>query len=898
MKSKNQLFTFFFLLLFGAPFLQAQDCDNDVTAPNIACVSDINVIATEGVGANLSTTDVDANSFDDCGPVTLRLTTQADDTGTPPATTSVTLPPVVGTYIVVMYAIDPSGNWNVCFSEVNVIGINNGDCGNDTQPPSFNCLVGLTAEISANTGNATIFAQDIIESFTENCDASPTFSINLVAQSTGEPQNQSFITFNFAAEYPLEVWAEDDAGNFTSCTTYVVITGDNGQDCNDDTVPPVVVCQSQLNFYADPIEDNIIWAEDINQGSYDWCSTVELRLILASESNGTLPGTTSVLIPPVVGTYLTELWAVDASGNANYCLTEVIVEGILTPITGQVYLDDNENCDLDSGEAGLGGWQVLISSTNSNRTSLATTNNDGIYTANLEWPEADLNNIEVQLLLPDGFSSGCVSSVTIPMITEEVTTVNFPAILVNDCTYLTVDVAAPFLRRCFSNQMYLNYANYSSLAAEDAYITIDLDPLLTLVAAEIPFTILGIGQYQLDLGTIPPASAGSINLTVELSCEAELGATHCVQAAIQPFTCIPATSFAELTVTGDCDPGSGQVNFTIANTGTSNMAAAQNYRIVEDVIMYMNQDPVQLDAGQSEDFSFPANGATWRLEIEQDASYPFGGIAAAFVEGCGGFTPGIATQFLLENTKPNFDQLCLENIGSWDPNDKQALPRGYGEQHFIEANTPLEYLIRFQNTGTDTAFNVRIEDQLSEHLAWNTLVPGAASHPYRMELKDDGQLLFHFDDILLPDSTTNLEASNGFVQFSIRQLPDNPNGTLIENTAGIYFDFNEAVVTNTVTHTIGENFILVGTQDILIPGLTLNVAPNPLQSSSLITLQGFDLNDGQCLIYDTQGRLIGRHAFTGQQLTLQRDGFPQSGLYFFRLFDGQRPLAQGKLMVK
>jgi uncharacterized repeat protein (TIGR01451 family) len=895
MKSKNVLLTFFFLLFFSASFLQAQDCNNDVVAPNIICRGGINVVATEGIGATLFTTDVDVNSFDDCGPVTLRLTTPADDTGTPPATTSVTLPDVIGTYPVLMYAIDLSGNWNTCFTEVNVIGVNNGDCSNDNEPPSIFCINGLTATLT--NGTATVFAQDLIQSFTENCDASPDFSINLEAESTGAPLNETSITFNNTGIVALEIWAVDDAGNTTSCNTFITIEGVGG-DCENDNIPPIAVCNNGISVYANPNEDLVIWAEDVNEGSYDWCSGVELSIILASDSDGTLPSSESIIIPSVAGTYPVEMWVVDASGNTNVCYTEIIVEGILTLFTGQVYLDDNENCGLDAGETGLGGWQVLISSTNSSRTSLATTNNDGTYTAFLNWFGADLINVEVQLLLPAGITSGCVSSITVPEVTESINTFDFPAFLVNGCTYLTVDVSTPFLRRCFQNQLYLNYANYSNLAAEDAYITLDLDPFMTLVNADVPFTNLGNGQYELDLGTIAPASAGTINLTVDLSCQATFGATHCVQASIHPFTCIPASSFAELTVTGECDPGSGQVNFTIANTGTSDMATAQNYRIVEDVIMYMNQNPLQLDAGQSEAISFPANGATWRLEIEQDNSYPFGGIAAAFVEGCGGFTPGIATQFLLENTKPNVDQLCIENIGSWDPNDKQALPRGYGEQHFIEANTPLEYLIRFQNTGTDTAFNIRIEDQLSEHLDINSLVPGAASHPYRMELKEDGKLLFHFDDILLPDSTINFEASNGFVQFSIRQLPDNPIGTIIENTAGIYFDFNEAVVTNTVSHTIGENFIVVGTQDILVPGLSLHVAPNPLQSYSLITLEGLDLLDGQCLIYDTQGRLISQHAFSGQQLRLQRDGFPQSGLFFFRIFDGQRPLAQGKLMVK
>lgn len=1102
MKSKNELLTFFFLLLFGASFLQAQDCDNDVIGPIVICNTDINLVATEGSDITLSTTDIVESSFDDCGPVTLRLTTPADDTGTPPVTTSVAIPPAIGTYYVIVYSIDPSGNWSNCFSEVNIIGVNDGDCSDDNESPEILCINGLVAALSASTGTATIFAQDIIQSFTENCDTSPDFSINLVSESTGAPQNEIDITFNAAAEYPVEVWAVDDAGNATFCTTYVEIiegtddpcdndeelpvpicengltlsaipdfgvilwaqdidegsydncgnvqltinletddtgtpptttslqlpaviddyvvvlyaedasgnfsscfasvsvidlnnddcttddeapvitcepsaaatinpganatfvnafelldiyadnctvtptlslnllsestgapssnfemafseTGeyvvevwatDNfgnssscvtvvtvnslGGDCENDNTAPIVVCTSQINVYANPSEDLVIWAEDINAGSFDWCSDVELRIILEADSDGTLPPEGPITIPSIAGNYPVEMWAVDASGNANYCLSVITVEGVLSLFTGQVFLDDNENCDLDTGETGLGGWQVLISSTNSNRTFLATTNTEGTYTAFLNWSGDDLINVEVQLLLPTGITSGCVSSITVPEVTESINTIDFPAILVNDCTYLNVDVSAPFLRRCFDNQLYLNYANYSSLAAEDANITIELDPFMTLMDADVPFTDLGNGQYELDLGTIAPASAGLINLTVGLSCEATLGATHCVQAAILPFTCIPATSFAELTVSGDCDPGSGQVNFTIANTGTSDMATAQNYRIVEDVIMYMNQTPLQLDAGQSEAISFPANGATWRLEIEQDNSYPFGGIAADFVEGCGGFTPGIATQFLLENTKPNVDQLCIENIGSWDPNDKQALPRGYGDQHFIEANTPLEYLIRFQNTGTDTAFNVRIEDQVSEHLDLSSLVPGASSHPYRMELKEDGQLLFHFDDIMLPDSTINFEASNGFVQFSIRQLPDNPIGTIIENTADIYFDFNEAVVTNTVSHTIGENFILVGTQEILVPGLSFSVAPNPLQTSSLITLQGLDINDGQCLIYDTQGRLISQQAFSGQQLTLDRDAFLQGGLYFFRLFDGQRPLAQGKLMVK
>jgi len=209
-------------------------------------------------------TDIVESSFDDCGPVTLRLTTPADDTGTPPATTSVTIPPAIGTYYVIAYAIDPSGNWSNCFSEVNIIGVNDGDCSDDNESPEILCINVLVAALSASTVTATIFAQDIIQSFTENCDTSPDFSINLVSESTGAPQNEIDITFNAAAEYPVEVWAVDDAGNATFCTTYVEIIEVTDDPCDNDEELPVPICENGLTLSAIPDFGVILWAQDID----------------------------------------------------------------------------------------------------------------------------------------------------------------------------------------------------------------------------------------------------------------------------------------------------------------------------------------------------------------------------------------------------------------------------------------------------------------------------------------------------------------------------------------------------------------------------------------------------------------------------------------------------------
>ena len=52
-------------------------------------------------------------------------------------------------------------------------------------------------------------------------------------------------------------------------------------------------------------------------------------------------------------------------------------------------------------------------------------------------------------------------------------------------------------------------------------------------------------------------------------------------------------------------------------------------------------------------------------------------------------------------------------------------------------------------------------------------------------------------------------AHNGFVKFKIQQKLNNPNGTKIYNSAGIYFDYNAPIITNRTFHTIGQNFVTV-----------------------------------------------------------------------------------------
>lgn len=134
--------------------------------------------------------------------------------------------------------------------------------------------------------------------------------------------------------------------------------------------------------------------------------------------------------------------------------------------------------------------------------------------------------------------------------------------------------------------------------------------------------------------------------------------------------------------------------------------------------------------------------------------------------------------------------------GSFDPNDKQTTPEG-----FIMRSDTLRYQVNFQNVGTDTAFNIVVRDTLDLNLDLATVESGASLHPCVFQIIDR-ELSWRFPNIQLPDSNVNEPGSHGFVTFKVLPTPELAAGTEIKNRAGVYFDFNPPVVTNTVLNTV------------------------------------------------------------------------------------------------
>ena len=162
------------------------------------------------------------------------------------------------------------------------------------------------------------------------------------------------------------------------------------------------------------------------------------------------------------------------------------------------------------------------------------------------------------------------------------------------------------------------------------------------------------------------------------------------------------------------------------------------------------------------------------------------------------FNPGMACLGTLVTSLSE-----TSNCNSCDPNDMAVQP-GCGPDGEVLADEPLIYTTRFQNVGLGAAENIVIETMLDENLDPNTLYIVNASHTVTgVQLEAGNKLVISFDNINLP-GTPDAPNSHGYVIYSINQDPGLPDGTEITNTAAIFFDFNDPVITNTALTTVKD----------------------------------------------------------------------------------------------
>jgi hypothetical protein len=570
-------------------------------------------------------------------------------------------------------------------------------------------------------------------------------------------------------------------------------------------------------------------------------------------------------------------------------------------VAGRLVRDTMPDCIATAEEPGLHNW--LIALEGSGQIWYAVSQADGYYEKRL--PTGDY---EAFPILPNDQWLNCEERYPVSLLSAgNAAALDIPVLEIEPCPVLSINLSLPLLRACWPRTLFLSYCNEGTTAVEDAYVVLTLDEFFTFISASLPLITQEGDQYTFFIGDLAVNECGAFTVQVEVSCQAVWGQTLCGEAKIFPnapcFPPSPLWSGASLRVSGQCV--GDEARFVVENIGASDMDAPSRAIIIEDGVMLMAvPDTVRLGSGESIEYTLPANGATYRLEVEQVSFHPGLSMPSAVLEGCGpggqgSFSTGFVNQFPLDDEDAFVDIECREIVAAYDPNDKHGFPRGYGEQHQIYPGLSLEYLVRFQNTGNDTAFLVVIRDTLSPFLDVASIRPGAASHPYTWDIDGQSILVFTFEDILLPDSTTNLEGSQGFVEFKIAQREDLPLGTRIENRAAIYFDLNAPILTNTTFHTLGVDFVetITAIPDPGRAGWGVEAHPNPAEGWALFRMEGWAAEGGWFELFGSQGQALRQQRFSGAQFRFERGELP-SGIYFYHFRDGQGRLASGKLMLR
>ncbi len=568
--------------------------------------------------------------------------------------------------------------------------------------------------------------------------------------------------------------------------------------------------------------------------------------------------------------------------------------------SGIIYHDENANCTLQTTEKGLRYAYIQAYDQNLGITLYASSNDTGYFEMYLDTSQYE---VVIKNYLPYFELNSCLSD-TFNMQLIEDSTLNIPFVPIIICPYLTVDISAPYLRRCFSNNYTVKYCNLGTEISDSAYILIDFDPYIEINSASIPYNFLSGNTFRFDVGQIPYGTCGNFTVNFTVNCDSTvLGQTHCTQAHIYPDSiCLltdPSWDGSIITVDGRCI--NDTIEFTVSNVGPGNMSAPLNYIIIEDDLMY-GVSPFQLNSGLFTEVLIPGNGSTYRMQAEQSPFYILPQPPSVTIEGCAGFNSLGFVTILPENDAAPFISIdCQENIGAYDPNDKYAYPKGVNNEKFITNTDELEYRIRFQNTGTDTAFNIFILDTISSFLDITTLIPGTSSHPYEYTVYGERIAKFYFPNILLPDSNTNEPESNGFVKFKIQQIPNNPDGTVITNTAAIYFDFNEPIITNTEFNTIGKFSDFIEEVSVQLNYISeeniAKVFPNPFNDIATITLDK-KYSDIQLNVYTMEGRLIHKKSFIEtSQIQLRKEELVH-GVLIFEIVQKNECIVKGKIIAK
>jgi hypothetical protein len=210
---------------------------------------------------------------------------------------------------------------------------------------------------------------------------------------------------------------------------------------------------------------------------------------------------------------------------------------------------------------------------------------------------------------------------------------------------------------------------------------------------------------------------------------------------------------------------------------------------------------------------------------------------------------------------------------SFDPNLINVVP-----DRCFNSTGPLKYMVHFENTGNDTAHNVYVLDTLSANVESQSIrILSSSADVYFSKYNAGGLTVARFDfpNINLQDSAHH-GFNDGMFVFSVMPKASLSYGAIIDNRAGIYFDVNDVVMTNSVENVKGCGGALGTAQ---LPQEEPSISPNP--AAGEITIQT-DGSYKSFALFTSMGQLVFERELDGKATNVNIS-FLSSGVYYITL---------------
>lgn len=309
----------------------------------------------------------------------------------------------------------------------------------------------------------------------------------------------------------------------------------------------------------------------------------------------------------------------------------------------------------------------------------------------------------------------------------------------------------------------------------------------------------GPGAYTFGLAQVPahytvsqPGSGGTYTGTFS-------GNNQLVNG--QQFGLAPVANQADVRVTltpySQARPGfTTRYRLTVENVGTT-VASGTATVTLDNRMSYVSSTAGGSQTGQTIAWTYPSLAPFARREYDVLFSLPVNVVLGTQLTSTA--VAPLAGDVVPANNLASAEQNVT---GSFDPND---ITVNYSRltPAQVAGGQPLDYTIRFQNMGTDTAFTVLVQDTLNfQKLNGASLQLVAQSHNCTWSLSGTGVLTVRFVHIHLPHRNVDVIRSQGFVRFRVQPRTTLTVGEIIPNHARIYFDYNPPVRTNTAITTV------------------------------------------------------------------------------------------------